>query len=117
MSCFVVCISFLQQSVDDYYFTGIIVMAHIFTIDFQFQEATHVAMVSSWKKEEACEIYQVVFNDEALQHVVPDGVIRFNNKEDGIVQANPILAELVCSLKKAINRYLQKFPNSQGHAV
>jgi len=92
-------------------------MAHIFTIDFQFQEATHAAMVSVWKKEEACDFYQAVFYDEALQHLVPDGVIRFSSNEECSKQANPVLGELVCCLKKAITRYLQKLPNSHGHAV
>lgn len=83
-------------------------MARIFTIDFEFEGDTHAAVVSTWHGDAQSYVIQVSFLDEALQHLAPDGVVRFSTADDGALQTNPEQAELVHCLQHIIKGHLQK---------
>jgi hypothetical protein len=85
-------------------------MARIFTIEFQFDGTNHAAVVSTWKGENYGDNFQVTLYDEALQSLVPDGVIRFNTADDNPWQKDTANVELIGCVKKAVKSYLQNLP-------
>jgi hypothetical protein len=85
-------------------------MARIFTIEFQFDGAKHAAVVSTWKGENYGDNVQVALYDKALQHLVPDGVIRFSTTDENPWQKDTASDELVGCVKKAVKNYLQNLP-------
>jgi hypothetical protein len=83
-------------------------MARIFTIDFQFGGSDHAAVVSTLKGETQADWFQIMLFDDALYHLVPDGILRFSTADDGSVQGDGRRAELVHCLKRVVAGYLQK---------
>jgi hypothetical protein len=85
-------------------------MARIFTINFEFRGAHHAALVSNWKAGTQADSFQVTLYDEALHHLVPEGVIRFGISDESATPADTNRAELVQTLQQAIKGYLQRLP-------
>jgi hypothetical protein len=83
-------------------------MARIFTIDFEFKGDTHAAVVSTWHGDAQSYVIQIALCDDTLQHLAPDGVVRFSTADDGILHTNPEQAELVHCLKNVLESHLQK---------
>ena len=83
-------------------------MARIFTIDFEFKGDIHSAVVSTWSGDTQSYVIQISFLDEALQHLAPNGVVRFSTADDGVLQTNAEQAELVHCLKDVVKSHLQK---------
>lgn len=82
-------------------------MARIFTVDFDFRGRRHEAMVATWKGEPASDFFQIALQGDALQHLVPDGIVRFSAEDSDKTNEGTGRDELVQCLKKAVMRYLQ----------
>jgi hypothetical protein len=83
-------------------------MARIFTIDFEFQGSQHAAMVSTWEGDAKSYVIQISLYDEALQELVPDGIVRFSTTDDGVLNTNQEQAELVHCLRHVVQTHLQQ---------
>lgn len=102
------CISFYNAFFVVSYFACPIIMARIFTIDFEFRGANHAAIVSTYKGETLSDSFQIMLCDDALHHLVPDGIIRFSMTDSAPGPKATGRDELVQCLKNAITGHLQK---------
>lgn len=83
-------------------------MARIFTTSFIFRHQTYTALVAVQKKEDGICI-QIRLQDENLQGLLPDGMVRFCTRDE---QSTPldnqpaVVQELVHSVSVAVERFL-----------
>jgi hypothetical protein len=83
-------------------------MARIFTTSFQFRKETYTALVAVQKKDDNLCI-RIRFQDEALQHLLPDGSLSLccPTGEATCLQGQPTMVqELVRTVSDAVEKYL-----------
>ena len=83
-------------------------MARFFTTSFQFRHQTYTALVSIQNKEDSLCI-QIRLQDELLQALLPDGLLRICERHDGpstLDDQPPVVQELVHSVSDAVSHYL-----------
>ncbi|HEY1112180.1 MAG TPA: hypothetical protein VGE66_01415 [Chitinophagaceae bacterium] len=83
-------------------------MARIFTTSFKFRHQTYTALVSVQKKEDNLCI-QIRLQDEDLQGLLPDGMVRLCERsgQSTSLDGQPALVqELVHTVSDAVERYL-----------
>lgn len=88
-------------------------MARFFTTSFQFRHHTYTALVSVQTKEDNLCI-QIRLQDELLQALLPDGFLRFcdrNDQPSSLEEQPAVVQELVHTVSEAVHRYLT------GHRV
>jgi hypothetical protein len=83
-------------------------MARFFTTSFQFRHRTYTALVSVQQKEDNLCI-QIKLQDELLQALLPEGLLRICERQEGpaTLDGQPaVVQELVHSVSNAVERYL-----------
>jgi hypothetical protein len=82
-------------------------MARIFTIDFEFQGRHHAALAATWKGQAQSDCFRISLQDEALQALVPGGVICFSTGDGDVLHNSTGPEELVQCIKNAVVCHLQ----------
>lgn len=85
-------------------------MARIFTTTFQFRQATYTALVSVQQLDDHLCI-QIRLQDEDLQGLLPDGLLRLCDREPqpASLKSQPALVqELMHTVSAAVEHYLAR---------
>lgn len=83
-------------------------MARFFTTSFQFRDRTYTALVSVQNKADNLCI-QIKLQDELLQALLPDGLLRICERNEAPLSLDSqpaVVQELVHSVSDAVSRYL-----------